>query len=82
MAVDHPTAETVDTLGEALPREMARVRDQVMPHYLELRGVPGVNVEFALAMMRADLDAAAKALAEGDVVEMLRVYQSLKETTG
>ena len=33
------------------------------------------------AMMRADLDRAAKALAEGDVVEMLRVYQSLKETT-
>lgn len=76
------SAETVDTLGDALPREMARVRDVVMPQYLELRGVPGVNVEFALAMMRADLDAAAKALAEGDVVEMLRVYQSLKETTG
>jgi hypothetical protein len=29
-------------------------------------------------MMRADLDAAAKALADGDVVAMLRVYQSLK----
>jgi len=66
-----------DTLGDALPREMARVRDVVIPAYLEC-GPGGV---FAVAMMRADLDAAAKALAEGDVVEMLRVYRSLKETS-
>ena len=68
------------TLAEALPREMARVRDEVMPQYLALRGMPGVNVEFALTMMRADLDAAAKAMMEGDTVEMMRVYQSLTET--
>ncbi len=64
----------MDTLGDALPREMARVRDEVMPPYIEI-GPPG---QFALAMMRADLDRAAKAMAEGDVVEMLRVYQELK----
>lgn len=63
-----------DSLGEALPREMARVRDKVMPAYLAI-GAPGL---FALTMMRADLDAAAKALAEGDVAEMIRVYESLK----
>lgn len=62
------------SLGEALQLEMARVRDTVMPAYLEI-GAAGI---FALTMMRADLDAAAKALAEGDVVEMLRVYESLK----
>jgi hypothetical protein len=73
------TSETV-TLGEALPREMARVRDEVMPQYLALRGMPGVNVEFALSMMRYDLDRAANAMAAGDVVAMLEVYQSLKET--
>lgn len=75
------SAETV-TLGDALPREMSRVRDEVLPLYLQLRGMPNVMVEPAIAMMRADLDAAVKALAEGDIVEMLRVYQSLKETTG
>lgn len=64
----------VKTLGEELPREMARVRDKVMPAYQKI-GAAGV---FALTMMRADLDAAAKALAEGDVVAMLRAYQSLK----
>lgn len=62
------------TLGEALPKEMARVRDELMPLYLEI----GPAGQFALALMRQDLDAAAKALAEGDVVEMMRVYQSLK----
>lgn len=76
------SSETVDTLGDALPREMARVRDEVLPMYLQLRGMRNIIVEPQIAMMRADLDAAAKALAEGDVVEMLRVYHSLKETTG
>lgn len=63
-----------DTLGDALPREMARIRDVVIPAYLAI----GPTGTFALAFMRADLDRAAKALAEGDVVEMLRVYDSLK----
>jgi hypothetical protein len=63
-----------DTLGEALPREMARVRDKVMPAYVSV-GDPG---KFALAMMRASLDAAAKAMAEGDVVAMLRAHEDLK----
>lgn len=66
-----------DSLGEALPREMARVRDQVMPAYIEI-GAPGI---FALTMMRADLDRAAKALAEGDVAEMIRAYESLRNYT-
>lgn len=62
------------SLGEALPLEMARVRDVVMPPYQEI-GAPGV---IALTLMRHDLDAAAKAMAEGDVVEMARVYEELK----
>lgn len=63
-----------ETLGEALPREMARVRDELLPLY---DSIPtGV---LAATLMRLDLDYAAKAMAEGDVVEMLRVYQNLKE---
>ncbi len=65
------------TLGGDLPREMARVRDEVMPAYLQIGAAGG----FALAMMRADLDAAARALAEGDVVEMMRAYHALKGYT-
>lgn len=62
------------TLGDALPAEMARVRDVVMPVYQEI-GPPGI---FALTMMRASLDAATKALAEGDVVAMIEAYEDLK----
>ena len=63
------------TLGDALPAEMARVRDEVLPSYLSLRP----SGMFGATAIRADLDAAAKAMAEGDTVAMLRVYQSLKE---
>jgi hypothetical protein len=63
-----------DTLGDALPREIARVRDQVMPAYIEI-GPPGA---LALMFMRKSLDAASKAMIEGDVVAMLRAYEDLK----
>ena len=63
-----------ETLGEALPREMDRVRDEVMPAYLAI----GPSGAIALHMMRADLDRAAKAMAEGDLAEMIRAYESLK----
>lgn len=63
-----------ESLGEALPREMARVRDKVMPPYRDI----GPPAAFALAMMRQALDGAAKAMAEGDVVAMVRWYQELK----
>ena len=64
-----------DTLGDALPREMARVRDEVVPSYIAIgrAGLP------ALTLMRADLDLAAKAMIEGDIAEMVRVYQRLKD---
>jgi hypothetical protein len=65
------------TLGDALPAEMTRVRDKVMPAYQTI----GPSGAFALAMMRRDLDAAQKAMAEGDVVAMMRVYESLKGYT-
>jgi hypothetical protein len=63
------------SLGEALPREIARVRDNVLPPYLEIGPAGG----FAVAMMRRDLDLASKAMIEGDLPAMIAVYQSLKE---
>lgn len=67
----------METLGDALPKEMARVRDVLVPRYLEIGPAGG----FALAMMRHELDRAAKAMAVGDVTEMLRTYESLKQFT-
>jgi hypothetical protein len=64
---------THETLGDALPKEMARVRDKLLPIY---DSIPtGI---FAATMMRQDLDRAAKAMAAGDVMEMLSCYESLK----
>ena len=63
------------TLGESLPIEMARVRDDVMPAYVAI----GVSGQFALTMMRQALDGAAMALAEGDVLAMLRCHEELIE---
>jgi hypothetical protein len=67
-----------DTLGDALPREMARVRDELLPQYLSLANTPGVYVGFAVTSLRSALDMAAKAMAEGDVGAMLRAYEVLK----
>lgn len=64
----------VNTLGDELPKQMARVRDELIPAYLAC----GPGGMFAVAGMRADLDRAAKAMIEGDVVEMLHVCESLK----
>lgn len=61
-------------LGEALPLEMARVRDDLLPLYDATPA--GI---FAATLMRRDLDAAARAMAEGDTVAMLRLYESLKD---
>lgn len=62
------------SLGEELPKEMKRVRDELLPIY---DAIPtGI---FAATLMRAALDRATKALAEGDVVEMIRVYEELRD---
>lgn len=65
---------TAVSLGDALPAEIRRVRDVVLPAYLEI----GAAGAFAAASMRRDLDAATKALVDGDVVAMLRAHEALK----
>lgn len=63
-----------ESLGEALPREIKRIVEEVMPAYIEI----GSAGAFALAMMRHDLDKANKAMMSGDVVAMIRAYNELK----
>lgn len=64
-----------ETLGDALPKEMARVRDDLIPQYQSIGPAGG----FAISLMRTELDRATKALAEGDVIAMLRSYKTLQE---
>lgn len=65
----------MNTLGDELPRQIARVRDEVIPAYLEC----GPGGMFAVEMMRADLDQASKAMIEGDVVAMLYICKKLQD---
>ena len=67
-------AEKVETLGDALPKEIARVRE-VLGHYKEI-GPAGM---FGSAMIEQDLRAADAAVMSGDVVAMLKAYKTLRE---
>lgn len=70
--IDPSRGPASETLGEALPREMTRVR-KLIPLY---RSVP---MGFLAAnMMERSLDEAQRVLAEGDAVAMIRCYQDLK----
>lgn len=64
----------ITTLGEALPKEIARVR-VVLGHYKEL-GPVGM---FGAMFIEQSLQAADKAVMSGDVVAMLRAFEELKE---
>ncbi len=66
-----------NNLAEALPEEITRVRE-IQDMFKELRQFPNTIVEPQIAMIEHDIQAAIKACAEGDVVEMLRAYQTLK----
>jgi hypothetical protein len=61
------------TLAEALPLEMARVRE-VLGHYKEI-GPAGM---FGAAFIEQDLRKADQAVMSGDIVRMLQAYETLK----
>lgn len=70
-----------DTLADALPREIDRVR-VVQDTYKELRRLPNVIVEPQIMMMEAAIQAGIRAAAAGDVVEMIRAHEELKTFEG
>lgn len=69
----------MNTLGDALPEMIAKVRDETLPLYEEIaKTAPMANL--TIAVIKAEMDEAVRALAEGDVVQMMRSYEILKET--
>lgn len=66
-----------DTLANALPREIDRVR-RVQDTYKELRKMPNVIVEPQIMMMEAAIQDGIQAAASGDVVRMIRAHEHLK----
>jgi hypothetical protein len=65
------------SLAEALPAEMARVRE-VLGHYRELGPVGMFGAHF----IEADLREADQAVMSGDVVRMLRAFETLQGIKG
>ena len=52
---------------------------ELQDEFKQLRGKPNVIVEPQIAIMEHEIRMAMKAMGEGDVVEMLRWYETLKE---
>jgi hypothetical protein len=65
--------QKVVTLGEALPKEIARCR-KLVEIYKEIP-----TGGFGAAVIQQDIDAAEAAQASGDTVGMLRSYHKLKK---
>jgi len=70
-----PATET-KTLADGIQEQLARCR-QLLVQYNDpmIRPVAG----FAIAHIEADIRRTEKAILEGDVVEMLRCYEALKD---
>ena len=65
-----------ESLGEALPKEQARVRKLITIYRDPMLGGSG---EFAALRMEGSLQIADKAVMSGDLVAMINAYQDLKE---
>lgn len=66
-------SEQIESLGSALPKQQARVRGLIL-QYREI----GPAGNFAIMMMEQALREADQAVIHGDIVGMLRAYESLK----
>ena len=64
----------METLGEALPKEQARVRE-VLGHYKDI-GPAGM---FGAAMIEQSLRQADQAVMSGDLPAMIAAYNELKD---
>lgn len=69
-----------DTLADALPREIARVtakkeRWQAMLKEHDM----GPGMQFSINIMQAEIERGVRALASGDVIEMMQSLSALKD---
>jgi hypothetical protein len=70
----------MSSLGEELPKEIERVgkiRDEWIRIMAEM-GDAGKGMAISIDVMRAEIAVATKAIAEGNIEQMMRSYDSLK----
>jgi len=68
----------MENLSEALTKEQARVRKLILQYRDPILGESGA---FAVTMMEQSLKNADKATMSGDITEMIKAYNDLKEYT-
>lgn len=69
----------MSSVGIELPELIRKVRDETLPLYEEIAKVSPLT-NLTIAVIKHEMDVATRALAEGDVVQILKSYESLKET--
>jgi hypothetical protein len=68
-----------ESLGEAIPKECARVRE-IIGQYKETQAFcPQANCQPAIIMMESALRQADEAMISGNTIAMIRVYNMLKD---
>ena len=67
----------MESLGDALPKEMARVRE-VLGHYREIGPAGAIGA----MLIELDLREADQAVMSGDLLAMIIAYKKLQEITG
>ena len=65
-------------LAEEMPKAIERAQ-KVRDQFMELRGMPNTIVEPQIAIITYEINQAVQALASGDVIAMLRTYESIKD---
>lgn len=63
-----------ETLGDALPAEMKRMREEVIPAYQSI----GPSGNLAIALMNQSLTRSEQALVSGDLGEMIACLEDLR----
>lgn len=70
----------VETLADALPKEIARVTAK-KERWLKMQWEHnlGPGMQLSINIMQVHIEAAAQALASGDIVQMMQALQNLKD---
>jgi hypothetical protein len=66
------------SLADALPEQIKLMNEEIIPAYVSIIPLAPMTA-LTVQIMRAEVDRAVKALASGDVVEMLEAYAAIKD---
>lgn len=66
------------SLAEEMPKAIERAQ-KVRDEFISLRGMPNVMVEPQIAIITHQINQAVQALASGDVIAIMRAYESIKD---